>query len=219
MNNPGFRERIKRANKVIRSFIEPTYERFDADLQKDLRNAGISLSRIPCKKGCAHCCEMAIFVSLPEAALIVERYPQVVRSVRGELMRQEALTLELGVTEAILNIFDQRPETTAARSAFNRRFWETKTPCPFLDKTTKACRVYEARPLACRNHTVVDLDPKNCGIRTAPGLEEPSIPSFDPPTAYLPAMQTIYNTSHQLYGAATNGLLQVMVMTAAEGGR
>lgn len=203
-----------RANEKLRALMKTTYTRFDRDLQEDLSLCKVTPESIPCKKGCSHCCEMAIFITFVEAKAIVLNHPEVVHKVTGELMRQEELCRTAGLTRRVLDIFDKT--TGEERQAFNDRWWNLHTPCAFVDPETKACRVYENRPLACRSHLVVDTDPAACAARPPPG-EVALVQGFNPPRAYDAALLGIYQDSQTLFGGPMIGTLPIMVLAALKG--
>jgi Fe-S-cluster containining protein len=190
------------------------YTQFDFDLQRDLDDCKVDRSRIPCKVGCAHCCEQAIFISLPEAHALVMTHRDVVRDVRDELERQEILCKKAGLTKEVLDIFDH--STGPVRQVYNDHWWNLRQPCAFLDRETKTCRVYSHRPLACRSHLVVDTDPAQCELRPLPG-ETAIVQGFNPPRAYDRVLRGIYEVQEELYGRPVIGTLQKMVLYAFEG--
>lgn len=196
--------------------MEPVFADFDIGLCEDLRYAKVSQQEISCKAGCAYCCEQAIMLSLPEAALIVGNHRAVVEEVKPELLRQEELLRgPLQLTAEVLDIYDTSPSTTLTREAFHKRYWDTRIPCAFLDRKTKVCRVYESRPLTCRAH-IVTTDPSLCSVRPADGQPSPKVQTFNPPFAYDRALRSIYQISQETLGSPTTGLLPVLVLSALE---
>lgn len=80
----------------------------------------------PCSAGCNHCCRSLSdipAVTLPEWTLILEAYLKLPDGVRGEI-------------RARLECLGPTPPFT----------------CPFLDLQVGRCRIYEARPVACRTY-------------------------------------------------------------------
>lgn len=208
------RESLGRANARLRALMTETYRDFDFDLERDLDTCKVDRDRIPCRQGCAHCCEMAIFISLPEAHAIVLNHRDVVLEVHDELERQEILGKEAGLSKEVLDIFDMT--TGPARQAFNDKWWNLRRPCAFLDRESKTCRIYENRPLACRGHLVIDTDPRQCDARPLPG-QVALVQGFNPPHAYDKALRAIYTVSQEFYGRPIIGTLQMSVLYALEG--
>jgi Fe-S-cluster containining protein len=85
----------------------------------------------PCRKGCDHCCRH--LAGLPEASL--SEWDTVTAAIR-----EIPAEVRLEIAERIL-VLEQQFERT-----------ERPYVCPFLDSQTGSCRVYLARPLACRTY-------------------------------------------------------------------
>ncbi len=101
---------------------------------------------VSCRKGCSFCCRIPVYVTEGEAELLAQAIEQDPKAADLVLLaRQEAV----GVAE-----WASMP--TADRV------------CAFLDKGSGECRVYAARPLACRSYYVV-TDPARCDTVGNPG--------------------------------------------------
>jgi Fe-S-cluster containining protein len=203
-------EAMGRANTKLRTLLKPVYDRFDAGLVA-LIDANHLAARIPCRKGCSYCCDQLILTSFPEAMEIALRYPEVVAEVRGEMEAQGALLQEMGIDERVVDIF--RPEFREAREAFHDRYFAQRRPCAFLDPKKKVCRVYDARPLACRAHHVMNVDPEKCDTRGAAAAGV-TIEGVDPGEGYTAAMQAIASVSEELVGAYALGPVPCVVLAA-----
>jgi Fe-S-cluster containining protein len=203
----------ERANTKLRSLLTDIYQRHDEmlenfiDAQDDLRQ------RIPCKKGCAACCDQFILTTLPEGYEILARYPSVVQDVMPEILAQEQLLAQMGLNKDVLNIMD--PSTADARTKFTARYHTLRRPCAFLDHKTKTCRVYEARPQACRSHYIFDADPADCDKRgaEADGLTAKHI--WHSPSV-MTATAAIAKISDAMEGAYVLGALPIMVRAARQ---
>lgn len=86
-----------------------------------------------CKKGCNHCCHIAVAVTRPEAQVIGQRIGRTPQAVTPRAK-------ELGG-------FDNVP-------------WGYANPCTFLKGGQ--CSIYENRPMACRIHFNLDRDALLC---------------------------------------------------------
>lgn len=100
------------------AWVAKTYELADR-FMAELKDFSV------CRKGCAHCCELPVGVTLFEAAYIEEK--------TGRKYNRRA-------SES----FDIKPNK------------HNTTVCPFLNKETALCSIYEYRPLACRMFATVD---------------------------------------------------------------
>jgi len=95
-----------------------------------------------CKKGCSHCCHIAVSVSRAEAQTIGQRIGRKPREVAARGTQKGA--------------FDDVP-------------WGYGSPCTFLKNGQ--CSIYEHRPMACRLHFNMDRDALLCMLdppRTSP---------------------------------------------------
>jgi len=97
---------------------------------------------ISCRKGCAHCCRQKVSASEPEVKLILEYCKEEGVSIDAAyLEKQQDLTQETwGLSE--------------------------HADCVFLDKD-QACKIYPARPAACRKYVVTNK-PELCNIKKYP---------------------------------------------------
>lgn len=80
----------------------------------------------PCQKGCDHCCRSLPHlprVSLPE----------------WERMRAAIEALPESIAEEV-------------RAGIRSQERTAKVTCPLLDRASGACRIYDARPIACRTY-------------------------------------------------------------------
>ncbi|HEX8643769.1 MAG TPA: YkgJ family cysteine cluster protein [Allosphingosinicella sp.] len=105
-----------------------------------------------CRMGCAHCCHAWVSAKAPEV-LIAKRAiaPRALAAVQASV---EAAFTATGIAA---------PAERAAMAA----------PCPML--LDNRCRIYEARPAACR--TAVSLDAALCAEAFRPGAAPVDIPT------------------------------------------
>lgn len=123
----GGRQLGRRMMAVYRQLQEP--------LEKHAADA-----KATCQKGCASCCNLLVYISLPEAVALAEKVLESPATV-ADVMRkcyEQIQRLRLDGTE----------------------YFRQAVPCMFLDES-KACTVYDARPMPCRHHYVVS-PPEDC---------------------------------------------------------
>lgn len=124
---------LPQSNQSTRSKVRALYQLVD-------EHASYATGRSACKKGCGHCCHIAVPISAVEAQMI------------GEATDIEPKP----VTPAPLN-----------GDAFGniRGFqWGYHNPCAFLKDGS--CSIYEHRPLTCRAHFNLDQDELLCRIQS-----------------------------------------------------
>lgn len=108
----------------------------DVDDRMDAIGSGVALS---CRRGCAHCCQMPVMASIPEALVLVEH---LLARPGGEAGLRARLPEMRRQTELLYD-----------RSTTHAGYFARQIPCVFLDPDG-ACGVYPARPTACRLHAV-----------------------------------------------------------------
>lgn len=111
------------------------YREIEPRMQQKAQEAGTT-----CTAGCAACCHVQVYVSLPEAVAIVEPL----------VHNKEALG------DLIQRCYAQLPLQKLDRT----EHFAQQVPCVFLT-AEKTCGIYERRPVSCRNHIVVSA-PENC---------------------------------------------------------
>ncbi len=92
-----------------------------------------------CAPGCAYCCHLVVFASVPELLALAAH-------LRAALSPAELEERTRAITDAALAVADL---DQAARAA-------SKRPCPLLDVPSGQCTAYAARPLACRAYNSCD---------------------------------------------------------------
>lgn len=117
--------------------VDAYYNKVDNSLKE--RPADL-LSQIQCRKGCAHCCKIKVECSLLEAEYIYE------------YCKEEGITFDVERLKEQAKLDDVNEYTV---SPFRN--------CVFLGEDN-ACKIYEARPIACRNYLVVS-DPAHCDVQ------------------------------------------------------
>ena len=98
---------------------------------------------VACRKGCAHCCHIAVAVPKAEAEMIgmaIGRKPKKVAAHK-------------------------------VQGHYSSQSYGYHTPCPFLKDNQ--CSIYENRPLACRKLVNADIDDLLCRLTAPPGPPVP----------------------------------------------
>jgi Fe-S-cluster containining protein len=90
-----------------------------------------------CRKGCSHCCHIAVAINQAEADLI------------GRATGREPAKPVNRMTERRAEFAEAIPLGYG-------------NPCPFL--VNNECSIYDARPLACRMHFNLDVSPDLCKL-------------------------------------------------------
>ena len=93
-----------------------------------------------CSPGCAYCCHLSVFASVPEILFLAA-------ALRATLSAEALAALTARVVAAASAFAD------ASREDRGR----AKRPCPLLDVASGRCGVYEARPLVCRAYNSCDV--------------------------------------------------------------
>ena len=133
--------------------------------------------QVPCRKGCSACCRYLVPVSVPEAFWTMDRILGMPESGRRVMLQRCFFAAKRILSERPPNSFaDQSTEMLSIGEAEQNRVanWYSclKLVCPFQHR--KSCTIYEARPLACREHFVKGSARKCRGGRgTAEVIEMP----------------------------------------------
>lgn len=99
-----------------------------------------------CKPGCAACCNTQVYVSLPEAVAMIEKF------VHDPNM----------VADIVQRCTEQLPHQKLDKTVH----FSQGIPCVFLTREKK-CGIYNERPVACRNRIVVS-PPADCEYSAEP---------------------------------------------------
>ncbi|MBN2588262.1 MAG: YkgJ family cysteine cluster protein [Sedimentisphaerales bacterium] len=112
-------------------------------IQEKNINEGIT---IPCRKGCATCCNYLVPLSIPEAFYLRETVLSLPENT-GNSVFYSFLTS----AKCILN---KKSEDLYSMELDQLSRWYSKLnlTCPFL--SDNACSIYDKRPIACREHLV-----------------------------------------------------------------
>jgi Fe-S-cluster containining protein len=119
-----------------------------------------------CTRGCSACCRQFVSCTLPEATAILARYADVVDELRPRL--REEVDAFLSVV-ASAGITEETVPGTTVRDVLAGLWWQEHRACAFLSEAGD-CRIYEARPAACRTY-LVKSDPALCAGESGTGVE------------------------------------------------
>ncbi len=144
--------------------IREVHQQVDLWLSKILENLR---ERIPCKEGCAYCCNQLVTLSVPEALYVVS---DILKSNRGKIWINSNFHRLLRQIEFIRSL-----PTDLKLEDYQRKWYEAAIPCIFLNHF-KRCIVYAKRPAVCRSYFVLgdanlcagSVDTKIEHLQTAP---------------------------------------------------
>lgn len=103
-----------------------------------VEDSRLNKRKTSCHKGCSFCCHYRVELSEPETQLIKQH-------IKEKQIPIDKKLLEAQQGVSVGDYWDLPKE---------------KSKCVFLGDD-ESCRIYEIRPMACRN-LLVDSDPKNC---------------------------------------------------------
>jgi Fe-S-cluster containining protein len=122
--------------------IEAVMDAFSKAQEQYLRRTEAKRGKLPCKKGCSHCCYMRVAVSEPEAQLIMKYVDS--NNVQPDL------TLARAQLASLPDDSDEAVQNTNAGDWWYQHMPTDVRRCMFLEN--EVCSIYSVRPLACRNH-------------------------------------------------------------------
>lgn len=112
-------------------------------MMEEIKPDAIIADKISCKKGCAYCCHINVDMT----------------KVEGDLIKVYCEEKNIEINYEMLEL--QKKLTINERSA------SVNSACVFLDDNN-TCKIYDVRPMACRNYMVVN-DPDKCDMKKYPG--------------------------------------------------
>lgn len=159
--------RLPVLSPVPTEVVQRAYQRADALLERDRRETETNRGPIPCAAGCSACCERYVLMLDVEVPALVGAVRALAPDVRAHVL--ERVRAWQGAMDAAG--IDRRIVTDGSIEGW------PYIPCPLLDVERGLCRVYPARPIACRGHMVIDegRGAEPCGERDdgAPLIVEP----------------------------------------------
>jgi hypothetical protein len=153
---------------LVRAVAE-AYTRFDARAERWLEEFARDGGRVYCERGCFHCCNLPIQVSLAEALLAASSLTE----MQLNAMRSRAFeVLENARTASSWNAYFQRHRVKVGF-------------CPLLDRATGACTAYAVRPGRCRD-TLSAMDSLFCRVGTLEGMTRRERSAYDRQVKAIP---------------------------------
>lgn len=135
------------------------HDLFDAHMAQQVAAARVQGHTVPCREGCDACCSDLGYTSSVELAPAVARIrrmsPHRQRRIREQLAQWQRRIAAAGIDPQLAPTADPPPAIRAG-------YYAARAVCPLLDRERHRCMVYEARPMACRGHWLVDDSPASC---------------------------------------------------------
>lgn len=115
---------------------------------------------VTCRKGCMNCCRYLVPLSVPETLCLQEDLNAQKSEVRQVTFRAFAAVGKKMISAGPPHIPSHRATdslgcTVSPAGAAGQWYAQLDVTCPLLDQTRQACRMYDQRPLACREHMVI----------------------------------------------------------------
>lgn len=158
------REAQRIGQNIMDSHAKPTAKYLMLTLLADTIGEKVA-PLTPCKRGCDHCCRIAVGISQHEA----DRIGAVTGRQPADLRRSP---------EAIADALDRAQVDNYGK------------PCPFLKD--HACTVYEVRPMACRAHHSLADTAENCDSTGRTPHNCPTVPTLSVSHAMQEASAVIF---------------------------
>ena len=105
---------------------------------------------VPCRKGCAACCNYLVPLSVPEALVFAEELDRLPPQQSGPIKKAVLESSRKILESTRRGCFDADGQSYDAISGW---YNSLGLVCPFL--TNNICSNYQNRPIACREHLVV----------------------------------------------------------------
>jgi uncharacterized protein len=124
---------------------------------------------VPCKKGCGHCCAMAVTVTEYEAKRIAAHIGKAYEPQKDALAEMTAQIKACGRDADVDEVAREWQKQEVTR-------W-TRVPCVFRDEDM-SCSIYPVRPIACRTYHTVAPTNEPCQLGMA-GVRLKEVPMVD----------------------------------------
>ncbi len=150
----------KRRYLAMAARTREAYRQIDAHVE------GAASFAPSCTRGCSACCRQFVGCTLPEATAILARYGHVVDELAARLREEQDAFFS--IVEGT-GLSGETVPGTVVRDRLAGLWWQEQRACAFLDDKND-CRIYEARPVACRTY-LVRSEPALCAHPTGTGVE------------------------------------------------
>ena len=147
----------KEFGRKYREILEKSYEEIRADALRYTASIGES---IQCGKGCAHCCEHFVSVTVSQAVVIADYLYASENAMAVFLRNYDKWLKSIEENPQAVIIFSSLEEDTTLSAEVRtspqellHAYFTFAVPCPFLDKTR--CAIYAVRPLCCAAYFAV----------------------------------------------------------------
>ncbi|MHC4113757.1 MAG: YkgJ family cysteine cluster protein [Planctomycetota bacterium] len=119
---------------------------------------------IVCQANCSQCCRYLVSLAIPEVIQLNEEVMQMPKWKHRFVCESTALTarqiLELTPKDLWQELAEAQSEIGSKLNSISKWYHSMNLPCPFLLKNM--CIIYNQRPIACREHFVVNSAPDFC---------------------------------------------------------
>lgn len=154
-------EPIRKAHRVVDAIVEQVLLRVEG---------------VPCKKGCAYCCNQYITITLSEAMFVIS---DLVSTYQGKVWLAKNYSK---INEHIVLL---KKQVLSHPVKSWRDFYENQAlpwfsrgmPCIFLENSI--CIVYKTRPIVCRSY-FVSGNPENCASQEKGTISLLCLPTISP---------------------------------------
>ena len=121
-------------------------------------NAESNGNVISCVQGCSACCNYLVPLSVPEALWLRKEISSQAQTQQRQVMRACLMAsrriLKCQPPVLFINQKTQTPQSSSDVNLISNWYKSLKLQCPFLKN--KICTIYQARPLACREHIAIN---------------------------------------------------------------
>jgi len=140
------------------SALVPLAQLLNTKITTIIKSALNKEDTITCQANCSHCCKYLVPLTIPEAMWLREEVMQMPKWKRKFVYKSTTLTakhiLELAPKSFLQELIEAQNETGSKSNDISKWYHSMKLACPFL--LSNKCTIYNQRPMACREHLVVN---------------------------------------------------------------